>query len=78
VNEREYQERIHHAIEAALELDDGHVLTGWVLLYETASADGRGSAGHYYGPEGMSTWRALGLVEWASCFTLHPDEDDDE
>jgi hypothetical protein len=72
----EEQERVHRAIEDALELDDGHVLTGWVLIYETASSDGNALAGHLYGPEGMSTWRALGLTEWVSRYTLHPDDDE--
>ena len=71
------QRRMHAALEDALGLGEDEVLTGWVVLYETANVDGRGSAGHCYGPEGMSTWRALGLCEWASRYTLGPDDPDE-
>lgn len=72
------QQALHEAVETAAALDDGAVLVGWIVLWETATVDGRGECGHMYGPREMSTWRALGLVEWARRFTLHPDLEDDE
>jgi hypothetical protein len=72
------QEHAHHLIADVVDLRDGHVLTGWVLLYETAGPDGTGSAGHLYGPEGMIDWRALGLIEWARRFTVARKDDEDE
>lgn len=79
----ERQQRLHEAIEACLadgdDLDDGELLVGWVLIYETTvlGDDERGSCGHFYGPREMTTWRALGLVEWARRFSLVPHDEDD-
>jgi hypothetical protein len=72
------QEAIHEALQAHLDLDEGEVLTGWIVVYEHQTVGDKASAGHAYGPAGMTTWRALGLCEWAARFTLAPDEDDDE
>lgn len=80
--ERRAQAELHAAIERKLLDDDGdaRVLTGWVIIYETdtLTRDGRAHAGHLYGPNEMTTWRALGLVEWARRFSLVPDPEDDE
>lgn len=73
VDERNQQERIHEALVEALDLEG--TLTGWVLVYESMDAE-TSSAGHFYGPSGMTTWRALGLAEWARQNTLRPDEDE--
>lgn len=77
------QQALHEAIEKALEadgtLDVGDVLAGWIIVYETATLAGanRSSAGHFYGPREMTTWRAMGLVEWAR-LTLREATVDDE
>ena len=71
-----HQEVIHEAL-AELELEPGELLTGWVVLYETRDTDGGASAGHFYGPEGMTPWRALGLVEWAARHTIRPDPEEE-
>lgn len=71
------QQAIHDALEGVLPLDDGHVLTGWVVLWETTTmGDENGIAGSFYGPRGMTTWRSLGLIEWVRRFCLKPDEDE--
>jgi len=87
VNEREeaVQATLHEAIEQAVfdpeagDVDPQLVLSGWIVIYETASLSGaQASAGHLYGPREMTTWRALGLVEWARRFGLIPADEDDE
>ena len=70
------QETLHQAISNALPLKEDEVLTGWILVWETVRADEQEQCGHYYGPATMTTWRALGLLEWARRFTLHPDATD--
>jgi hypothetical protein len=75
------QQRLHEAIEAALaatgDLEDGSVLASWIVVWESATLGERQAvAGHLYGPSGMTTWRALGLVEWARRFGLMPDAAD--
>lgn len=67
--DRREQEAIHEALSELIP-DEGEILTGWIVIYETADADGEAHAGHAYGPPGMTTWRALGLVEWARTQTL--------
>ena len=85
--EMKQQQKLHEAIEETLredgDLKEGHVLSGWVICYESISLDPEepGFAGSFYGPREMTTWRALGLVEWVRRFSLRPgadlDEDDD-
>lgn len=70
------QEHIHEALTEALPLEDGQLLTGWVVIWEATTGDDR-EAGHFYGPEGMTSWRALGLTEWAGRHTLVPGEEDE-
>lgn len=74
------QQRLHEAIEQAVfEREDlaGHILSGWIVVFETAALDDdRCTSGHLYGPREMTTWRALGLLEWARRFSLRPDEGD--
>jgi hypothetical protein len=77
---RARQQALHEAVEVAVadELEEGRVLTGWVIVWETVGL-GEGvasSAGHLYGPHEMTTWRALGLLEWARRFNLIPDDDE--
>jgi hypothetical protein len=72
------QQAIHDELSALFaEDDDGErqVLTGWVVAYESQRSDGTATAGHAYGPAGMTTWRALGLMEWARQNTLRPDDE---
>lgn len=82
-DEREQQQRLHEAIEAFLadrgELDDGELLIGWIVIHETAilGEHGHAACGHVYGPRELTTWRALGLVEWVRRFCLQPSEDDE-
>ena len=85
MNEREaqIQQELHEVIERAVhdpdagDAEDELILSGWVIVYETTSltAEGKPMAGHIYGPQEMTTWRALGLVEWARRFALVPDEE---
>lgn len=77
------QQKLHEAITETLtergDLPEGQLLAGWVLCYETVSMSEKAAvAGHIYGPREMTVWRALGLVEWASRYSLGPGESDDE
>ncbi len=75
--ESAHQQRVHDALVDTLEIE-GH-LTGWIICYEALPADGGSAfAGHFYGPGGMTTWRAIGLTEWAKLYGLTPDDEDDE
>jgi len=76
--EREEQEAIHEVLAGCLPLEEGDVLAGWVVVYETVTTSERGTSGHVYGPSSMTTWRALGLIEWARRFCLGPDNDEDD
>jgi hypothetical protein len=79
--EAERQQALHEAIAEALGDDlDGLVLAGWVVCFETAALtdDATAHAGTFYGPREMTTWRALGLVEWARRFSLEPGDRDGE
>ncbi len=38
--DEQQQDAIHNALAAVLPLDDGEVLTGWVVLHETQRVDG--------------------------------------
>lgn len=80
-DDEKQQEALHEAIEACLADDlDGRILTGWVVVFETASIGDQADStcGHLYGPAGMRTWRALGLLEWVRRFCLRPDGSGDE
>lgn len=72
------QEALHQALIEALDLLEGEVLTGWIVVYETLTNEGGANCGHFYGPETMTTWRAMGLVEWARMRTLPSSVDVDE
>lgn len=69
-HEQTTQQELHTAVEQALaaggDLEPGDVLTGWILVWETATLNPERapSAGHFYGPTEMTSWRALGLIEW--------------
>ena len=72
------QERLQQAIQAETPEDEGTVV-GWVVVYETvAAADDEATAGHFYGPAGMTSWRALGLLQWAMQHTIGPESYNDE
>lgn len=80
-SEQRDQEKIHSALVDVLNLDDGEMLAGWIVVFETVTADDVQNAGHVYGPAAMTTWRAMGLVEWARSRTLPESadlEEDDE
>jgi hypothetical protein len=82
--EERLQQELHDTIERVLrvqgDITDQQILTGWVICFETDNLVKREDrcAGTFYGPREMSTWRALGLVEWARRFSLVPGKDDDE
>jgi len=84
MTEEEKQAHIHEALVEAMRdvgyLKDDQILTGWCFAFEKASASGDASAGTIYGPASMTTWRAIGLLQWADRFCLGcgEDEDDDE
>lgn len=74
-DERDAQQSLHEAIAQAVagHHDDDDLLVGWIVVYETtALSGGAASAGHFYGPHEMTTWRALGLIEWARRWSLEP------
>lgn len=71
------QDNVHAAIESTLELEDGEILTGWVVCYETTTMEGESNAGHLYGPQSMTSWRALGLLEWVRMLTIPSSLQDD-
>lgn len=76
VDEHNEQERIHEALSELLPVDGA--LTGWVVAWEGLPADGGAAqAGHFYGPAGMTTWRAIGLLEWCR-YSLAPDDEDED
>lgn len=65
-------QQIEDSLRAINELDDGSVLTGFVLIYEMATAAEKPSCGYILGPPGMTSWRALGLIEWIRRWTITP------
>lgn len=76
--EQERQEKLHVALQELVTENEGDgMLTGWIVVWEMVRPDDVPVAGHLYGPAGMTTWRALGLTEWARQHTLAPDGDDE-
>jgi hypothetical protein len=71
------QESLHDKLVEALELDEGEVLTGWIVAYETRTGDEE-FAGHFYGPDSMTSWHALGLLEWARTVSVPRSLDDND
>lgn len=75
------QDRFHQALTQVMNeedmVDDGELLTGWVIVYETTDLGDNAHCGHFYGPAGMTTWKAMGLLEWSRRYTLVPDSEDD-
>lgn len=76
--EKREQEEIHTALSTSLKLPEGEILTGWIVAYETMGLNDERAAGHVYGPSGMTTWRALGLIEWARVQSLPGSLEDDD
>jgi hypothetical protein len=79
----EWQQRLHDVIEDVMheqgDLPEGRVLTGWTISYETASLSGENAtAGHFYGPREMTSWRALGLLEWSKATIFDGMRDNNE
>lgn len=64
----EAQEKIHKALESVLPLEGP--LVSWIVVFEEVTDEGKAQAGHCYGPDGLTTWRALGLLEWVRTRTL--------
>ena len=72
----EQQQVIHDAILEGLRganlIPDDRILTGWVVCIETLHSGGdRAMASSIYGPAGMTSWRARGLMDWS-----RPEPDD--
>jgi hypothetical protein len=60
--------RFHDGLERLLAAEDkldNELLTGWIVVYETAASDDNAGVGYVFGPDEMTDWRALGLVDWA-------------
>lgn len=70
------KQNMHEAVAELVPTGEGELLTGWVIIYEYIDERGRAGSGHAYGPEGMTTWKILGLIEWVRRFTLRPGEDE--
>ncbi len=69
---------IQLALQRAGDLSENEILTGWIVCWEgTILNDSDRKAGQMYGPSEMTTWRALGLIEWARRFCLGPSEEED-
>jgi 3-hydroxyacyl-CoA dehydrogenase len=56
-------------------VEDSAIITGWVISYETVDAVGDKTAGYIYGPQDMSSWRVIGLIEWIKSHLLAIDND---
>lgn len=82
MDEFEQQKKIHEALEEHLSNDpefEGKVLTGWIMCYEYSDlTQTKSLCGHVYGPREMTTWKALGILEWVRRFSLGPDDVEDE
>lgn len=80
--EQHRQEQFHQALTRVMNeegmIDEGELLTGWVIVYETNDLGDNAHCGHFYGPVGTTTWKAMGLLEWARRYTLIPDSSTDE
>lgn len=51
------------------------VVVGWVLCFETIDGTGVKTAGFVNGPHDMSSWRAMGLLEYIKdIFRTTPNE----
>lgn len=82
--EKRYQREIHEFVsekikelEEETETTSEAFITGWVLIWEGISPnEEKPFCGHLYGPESLTTWNALGLVEWTRRFTMEPGESD--
>lgn len=72
----ERQAAIHEALDRTIDVREGEVLAGWVVVYETAtgSEDDEPVVGWHIGPAGMTPWRALGLLAWVDQL-IGPDEE---
>ena len=62
------QKRAHDVITDLLRdielLDEGNVLSGFVICFETVNVGGGSSVGWVRAPDDMSSWRAAGLLGW--------------
>lgn len=56
-------------------VDEDAIVAGWVLAYETVGASGTKTSGYIQGPHDMSSWRAVGLLEWVKNFMLNDTDD---
>ena len=75
--EREEQEHIHEALAKALPLEDDAFLTEWVVVFATTPVGGgEEQIASYYGPATQTTWRTVGLLEYAKLHLVVPDEED--
>lgn len=74
--EEAQQQKMHDLVSEIADMPEGVVLAGWIVIYEFVSLkdDHPGYCGHIYGPRELTTWRALGLIEWIRRFCLGPGE----
>jgi hypothetical protein len=75
--DEEAQERLQAAIQTEIDEEEGTVV-GWIVVYETVAENGNEYCGHLYGPAGMTSWRSLGLLNWATHHTIKPEPEDDD
>lgn len=81
MTDEQRQEAIHKALSDVLSetelMPEGAMLTGWHVAFECRGQQ-EPSAGSMYGPATLTTWGALGLLQWGEHCLLNPDEDDDD
>lgn len=83
-SEKKEQEKIHTVLQEIVQesedFEEGQILTGWIIVYEVMGMDNERFAGHIFGPSSMTTWSAMGLIEWAKTVSLPKslNEEDEE
>lgn len=81
MDDEDRQRRLHEALDKLLDVRDGEVLAGWVVVYETATLDSKSRppcVGVAVGPAGMTPWRTLGLLNWAGVQVLDGDDEGED
>jgi hypothetical protein len=71
----EFSRTLENALHQLELITDDEIVAGWVVCFETVRSEGPMSSGHVYGPPGMTSWRALGLMEWARDTIKHSPEE---
>ncbi len=80
MTDEQCQETIHAVLTDALRttgiLPDDALLTGWTIAFEHRQSDDI-SAGECHGPATLTSWNAIGLLEWARLCINERIQDDD-